>query len=166
MAEATITQQLVGNMHPDLIDRHDMSPMRKLPRAVQGRSRGMEKHYTKQQILEAYLNQVDLSATTGSALRQRLVITSGISSAQLSLAQAASLAALPKAPPAYDPIRHPEANKTRRNVILDLMGGAKAHHSRCRGRKSKARGDHHGAEQKDWPPRPTILSMRTVRSEA
>ncbi len=51
---STITQQLVGNMHPDQIDRRDMSPLRKL--REQAAAREMEKHYNKEQILEAYLN--------------------------------------------------------------------------------------------------------------
>src|SRR4051795_10035542 len=51
---STITQQLVGNMHPDLIDRHDRSLGRKIKE--QSAAREMEKHYSKEQILEAYLN--------------------------------------------------------------------------------------------------------------
>ena len=54
---STITQQLVGNMHPDQIDRRDMSLGRKL--REQEAAREMEKHYTKEQILEAYLNQIN-----------------------------------------------------------------------------------------------------------
>ena len=53
---STITQQLVGNMHPEIIDRTDRSLNRKL--REQSAAREMEKHYTKAQILEAYLNQI------------------------------------------------------------------------------------------------------------
>ena len=53
---STITQQLVGNMHPDIIDRRDTSPGRKL--REQAAAIEMEKHYSKEQILEAYLNQI------------------------------------------------------------------------------------------------------------
>src|SRR5438105_951626 len=53
---STITQQLVGNMHPTLIDRTDMSLGRKLDE--QAAAREMEKHYSKEQILEGYLNQI------------------------------------------------------------------------------------------------------------
>ena len=53
---STITQQLVGNMHPDLIDRADRSIARKIHE--QNAAREMERHYDKQQILEAYLNQI------------------------------------------------------------------------------------------------------------
>ena len=54
---STITQQLVGNMHPDQIDRRDLSLARKL--REQQAAREMEQHYTKEQILEAYLNQIN-----------------------------------------------------------------------------------------------------------
>ena len=53
---STITQQLVGNMHPDIINRNDMSIARKL--REQQAAREMEKHYNKAQILEGYLNDI------------------------------------------------------------------------------------------------------------
>ncbi|HET7190268.1 MAG TPA: biosynthetic peptidoglycan transglycosylase, partial [Gemmatimonadaceae bacterium] len=54
---STITQQLVGNMHPDQIDRRDMGLGRKL--REQAAAREMEKHYSKEQILEGYINQIN-----------------------------------------------------------------------------------------------------------
>jgi membrane peptidoglycan carboxypeptidase len=53
---STITQQLVGNMHPDIIDRRDASISRKL--REQTAAREMERRYTKAQILEAYINTI------------------------------------------------------------------------------------------------------------
>ncbi|HYW49022.1 MAG TPA: biosynthetic peptidoglycan transglycosylase, partial [Gemmatimonadaceae bacterium] len=53
---STITQQLVGNMHPRIIDRRDGSLGRKL--REQEAARNMEKRYGKAQILEAYLNTI------------------------------------------------------------------------------------------------------------
>jgi len=119
---STITQQLVGMLHPDIIDRSQVSGLAGLQRKIreQNAAREMEKHYTKQQILEAYLNQVDLGHQwfgIESAAHHYF----GVSAAQLTLAQAASLAALPKSPPQWDPIRHAEQNKRRRNVILSQM---------------------------------------------
>ena len=115
---STITQQLVGNMHPDIIDRRDLSLGRKL--REQSAAREMEKHYTKDQILEAYLNQVDLGHNwfgVDAAARHYF----GKSASRLSLAEAATLAALPKSPVLYDPTRFPERSKTRRDLILGLM---------------------------------------------
>jgi penicillin-binding protein 2D len=115
---STITQQLVGNMHPDIIDRRDLSLSRKL--REQGAAREMEKHYTKEQILEAYLNQVDLGhGWFGVEAAARHYF--GKSASRLSLAEAATLAALPKSPVLYDPSRFPERSKSRRDLILGLM---------------------------------------------
>ena len=115
---STITQQLVGNMHPDIIDRRDLSLGRKL--REQSAAREMEKHYTKDQILEAYLNQVDLGHNwfgVDAAARHYF----GKSASRLSLAEAATLAALPKSPVLYDPTRFPARSKARRDLILGLM---------------------------------------------
>ncbi|MEX2180143.1 MAG: PBP1A family penicillin-binding protein [Gemmatimonadaceae bacterium] len=115
---STITQQLVGNMHPTLIDRSDRSPMRKL--REQGAAREMEKHYTKEQILEAYLNTIDYGhGWRGIEMAARHYFGKG--AAQVTLAEAATLAALPKGPPLYDPINHPARARERRNLILGLM---------------------------------------------
>jgi 1A family penicillin-binding protein len=115
---STITQQLVGNMHPDLIDRTDMSLGRKLNE--QAAAREMEKHYSKQQILEAYLNQIPFGHGwygVESAARHYF----GKSASKLSLAEAASLAAMPKGPALYDPLKYPDRVRQRRNVVLSLM---------------------------------------------
>jgi len=115
---STITQQLVGNMHPDLIDRTDMSLGRKLKE--QSAAREMERHYTKDQILEAYLNQIPFGHGwygVESAARHYF----GKSASKLSLAEAAALAAMPKGPALYDPLRYPDRVKQRRNVVLSLM---------------------------------------------
>src|SRR6476660_214572 len=112
---STITQQLVGNMHPDQIDRRDMSMGRKL--REQQAAREMEKHYTKEQILEGYLNQINFGHGwygVESASRHYF----GKGAAQLTLAEAATLASLPKGPAIYDPSRFADKSKTRRNLIL------------------------------------------------
>ena len=115
---STITQQLVGNMHPDIIDRRDLSLSRKL--REQSAAREMERHYTKDQILEAYLNQVDLGhGWFGVEAASRHYFAK--SAAKLSLAEAATLAALPKSPSLYDPTRFAARAKTRRDLILGLM---------------------------------------------
>jgi penicillin-binding protein 2D len=115
---STITQQLVGNMHPDAVDRRDRSLGRKLKE--QNAAREMERHYTKDQILEAYLNQIDYGhGWRGIEMASRHYFGKG--AAQLSIAEAATLAALPKSPPLYDPIRYPDRARGRRNTILGLM---------------------------------------------
>ncbi|MEO8908744.1 MAG: PBP1A family penicillin-binding protein [Gemmatimonadaceae bacterium] len=115
---STITQQLVGNMHPNLIDRTDMSLGRKL--AEQSAAREMEKHYSKDQILEGYLNQISFGHGWYGveAAAQHYF---GKSASKLSLAEAASLAAMPKGPALYDPLKYPDRVRQRRNVVLSLM---------------------------------------------
>jgi penicillin-binding protein 1A len=115
---STITQQLVGNMHPDLINRNDRSIGRKL--REQSAAREMERHYNKEQILEAYLNQVDFGHGyfgVESAARHYF----GKSASALTLAEAATLAAMPKGPAIYDPINHPDRLRQRRDLVLGLM---------------------------------------------
>ena len=115
---STITQQLVGNMHPDLINRSDRSIARKLHE--QSAAREMERHYTKEQILEAYLNDIDFGhAWYGIEAASRHYF--GKEASGLTLAEAATLAALPKGPAIYDPIKHPDRSRERRNLVLSLM---------------------------------------------
>jgi penicillin-binding protein 2D len=115
---STITQQLVGNMHPDVINRRDMSLERKL--REQDAAREMERHYTKAQILEAYLNFIPFGHGwfgIDAAARHYF----GTPAGRLTLAQAATLAALPRSAPYYDPIRHPDRARQRRDLVLREM---------------------------------------------
>jgi penicillin-binding protein 1A len=115
---STITQQLVGNMHPDIIDRSDRSLGRKL--REQQAAREMEKRYTKEQILEAYLNQIDFGHRwfgIEAATRHYF----GKPAARLTISEAATLAAVINGPALYDPIRHPERTTQRRDLVLTLM---------------------------------------------
>ncbi|MDP9176563.1 MAG: PBP1A family penicillin-binding protein [Gemmatimonadota bacterium] len=115
---STITQQLVGNMHPDLVDRREQTLARKL--REQQAAREMEKRYTKAQILEAYLNQINFAhGWYGIETAARHYF--GKSATQLSLAEAATLAAMPKAPENYEPVKFPERARERRNTVLALM---------------------------------------------
>ena len=115
---STITQQLVGNMHPDLIDRADRSISRKIHE--QNAAREMERHYDKEQILEAYLNQIHFGHGW-YGIEEAARHYFGIPASKLSLAQAATLAALPKGPALYDPLRHPDRARERRDLVLTLM---------------------------------------------
>jgi membrane carboxypeptidase/penicillin-binding protein len=105
-------------MHPTIIDRTDRSLGRKL--AEQSAAREMEKHYNKDQILEGYLNQIGFGhGWYGVEMAARHYF--GKSATKLSLAEAASLAAMPKGPALYDPLKFPDRVKQRRNIVLSLM---------------------------------------------
>ncbi len=119
---STITQLLVGNMHPDLIDRRDKSLSRKLHE--QSAAREMERHYNKEQILEAFLNQISFGhGWYGVESAARHIFGKG--AAQLTIAEAATLAAMPKGPAIYDPVKYPDRAKNRRDAILGLMAEQK-----------------------------------------
>jgi penicillin-binding protein 1A len=105
-------------MHPDIIDRRDPSPTRKL--REQAAAIEMEKHYTKEQILEAYLNTIGFAHGwygIESAARHYF----GKSASKLTLAEAATLASMPKGPEIYEPVKYPARVKQRRNTVLALM---------------------------------------------
>jgi penicillin-binding protein 2D len=115
---STITQQLVGNMHPDIVSRRDLSLGRKL--REQRAAREMERHYSKAQILEAYLNQINFGHGwygVDAAARHYF----GKPAGRVSLAEAALLAALPKGPAEFDPSRFPLRARRRRDLVLTLM---------------------------------------------
>ena len=117
---STITQQLAGAMFAS-VDRREISLRRKLREmkvAVQ-----LERAYTKEEILEAYLNQINFDGVYG--IQAAAGHYFGKDAADLNLPEAALLAALPKAPARYSPVRHPDRAIQRRNLILELLAGQK-----------------------------------------
>jgi penicillin-binding protein 1A len=76
--------------------------------------------WTKRQILDAYLNQVDYGAQAyGVAAAAETYFARPAS--KLTLAQAALIAGLPQAPSAYEPFAHPGAARVRRDQVLAAM---------------------------------------------
>jgi penicillin-binding protein 1A len=83
-------------------------------------SRLIEHSLTKQQILELYFNVIYMgNGVYGVEAASRDLF--GKSTRQLTLPEAAMLAALPKAPSVYTPRRHPQRALARRNLVLSLM---------------------------------------------
>src|SRR5688500_6315027 len=115
---STITMQLSRNLFSDRLHASDRTLRRKLLEARVAKE--IEGAYSKDEILELYLNHIFFggSAYGIEAGAQRYF---GRSAADLTLAQAALLAALPKAPSHYDPFENPDAALERRNLVLDLM---------------------------------------------
>src|SRR6476469_937637 len=114
---STITMQLARNVFPEKISR-EKSIVRKLKEAKVARQ--IEAKYDKKKILELYLNQIDLGhgAYGVETASQRYF---GKSVRDLNIAEAATLAALPKAPARYNPVRFPERAIQRRNTVIELM---------------------------------------------
>jgi penicillin-binding protein 1A len=114
---STITQQLAGNMFTSVVNRRDISVRRKLREMKVARS--LEQAYTKTEILEAYLNQINFDGIYG--IRNAAQRYFGKDVWDLNLPEAATLAAMPVAPARYSPVRHPERALARRNLVLELM---------------------------------------------
>ncbi len=114
---STITMQLARNIFPAQISR-EKTPVRKM-REIRV-ARAIEWRYPKDKILELYLNQINLgSGAYGVETASRRYF--GKSVRDLNLAEAATLAALPKAPARYNPRRYPDRAISRRNTVIELM---------------------------------------------
>ncbi len=115
---STITMQLARNLFQDQINGRDRTISRKLREAQVAFE--IEKNYSKDRILELYLNQIELGngAFGVEAASQRYF---GKSVRDVNVAEAAMLAALPKAPTLYNPRRYPRRAVMRRNVVLNLL---------------------------------------------
>ena len=80
----------------------------------------IERAYTKERILELYLNQIYLGqGTYGIAAASLEYFNKSVK--ELNYAEAALLAALPKAPSKYNPYKFPEVAKFRRNLVLENL---------------------------------------------
>jgi penicillin-binding protein 1B len=115
---STLTQQLVKNMYLT----RDKTIWRKANEAIM--SLLLEYRYSKDQLLEAYINEVYLgqhfaNGIYGFGLASEFYFGENI--AQLSNAQMATLIGIIKGPSYYDPWRYPERTKKRRNLVLKLM---------------------------------------------
>jgi penicillin-binding protein 1A len=80
----------------------------------------IERYYTKQQIMELYVNHVFLGANSyGFEAASETYF--GKPAKDLALEEAALLAGIPKAPSDYSPTLHPDRSKERRDLVLDQM---------------------------------------------
>ncbi|MBX8476427.1 penicillin-binding protein 1B [Pseudomonas cichorii] len=115
---STLTQQLVKNFYLT----NERSLTRKLTEAMM--SVLLELHYSKQEILEAYLNEVFVGqdgqrAVHGFGLASQYFFSQPLS--ELKIHQVALLVGLVKGPSYYNPRRNPERALERRNLVLDLL---------------------------------------------
>ncbi|MBF7730435.1 penicillin-binding protein 1B [Pseudomonas sp. N040] len=115
---STLTQQLVKNFYLT----SERSLTRKATEALMALL--LEMHYSKQEILEAYLNEVFLGqdgqrAVHGFGLASQHYFSQPLS--ELKLHQVALLVGIVKGPSYYSPRRHPERALARRNLVLDLL---------------------------------------------
>ena len=111
---STITQQVAKNM----LLSNEVSIKRKVKEILLAIR--IEEALPKDRILELYMNEIYLgSGAYGFAAAAQTYFNKSLD--ELSLAEAAYLAGLPKAPNNYNPIRFPQAAKGRRDWVLDRM---------------------------------------------
>ena len=111
---STLTMQLAGGL---FLNRSDRSFHRKIEETMLALQ--IERHYTKDQIFTMYCNQIYLgSGNYGFEAAAEYYF--GVPIGKLTLAQAATLAAIIRGP-IYSPTAHPERALARRNLVLDLM---------------------------------------------
>lgn len=111
---STITQQLAKLTHLSA-EKTIRRKLEEIWLALQ-----IEKHYTKDEILEMYLNTVYFGRGT-YGIQAAAKAYFGIDAHELDITQSASLAAIIKAPSVYAPHISPESNKNRRIYILNTM---------------------------------------------
>ncbi len=111
---STITQQVAKNM---LLD-NQMSLSRKIREAILAIR--IEQALTKDRILELYLNEIYLGlGSYGVAAASQTYFNKPLD--KLTVAEAAFLAALPKAPNNFNPFKYPDAARSRRDYVLDRL---------------------------------------------
>ncbi|MEK7398590.1 MAG: transglycosylase domain-containing protein, partial [Candidatus Poribacteria bacterium] len=115
---STITQQLAR----DLFLTREQIVTRKIKEWIMAVR--IERKYTKDEILERYLNRVNLGRVGSREIygvEQASKYYFGKHAWELSLPECATLAGIPKSPPKYNPIRNAENSKTRRQIVLKQM---------------------------------------------
>lgn len=144
---STITMQISGSVWRDRVPRTKKTISRKILEIRLARA--LERKYSKDEILELYLNNIyygngayGIDAAARNYFRRP--------AKELTIAQAATLAALPKSPTIYDPRRNPTRARERRNLVLTLMAqqGKITEEQADRARRASV-----GA-RRDPPPRP------------
>jgi len=111
---STITQQVAKNF----LLTSDATLQRKIKEAIL--SLRIEKAYSKDRILELYLNEIYLGrGAYGIAAAALTYFNKSVN--ELTLEEIAYLAALPKGPGNYDPFKHTQRALTRRNWVIDRM---------------------------------------------
>jgi penicillin-binding protein 1A len=111
---STITQQVAKNF----LLTNELKFSRKIREALLAMK--IERTFSKQKILELYVNEIYLGAGAYGVAAASLVYFDK-SVHELTIPEAAYLAALPKGPNNYNPFRHHDEAVTRRNYVIDRM---------------------------------------------
>ncbi|MDO4748142.1 MAG: transglycosylase domain-containing protein [Eubacteriales bacterium] len=111
---STLTQQLIKN----ITDDNEVSLTRKLREIF--RALNIEREYSKDDILEAYLNVVNFGNNAqGVQAAAQLYFDKDIS--ECTICECAAIAGITQNPSKWNPLIYPENNKIRRELVLDQM---------------------------------------------
>ena len=110
---STITQQYARNLFLNF----DKNWSRKIDEAVLAFE--LETHYTKDEILEGYLNTINYGGVMGIQNASKYYFNKKAS--DLTLAESAMLAGIPQSPTNNSPLTNPEKAKSRQELILTMM---------------------------------------------
>lgn len=114
---STITQQLARNMFDEIgFEQRYLRKLKELQVALE-----LERSYTKEQILEAYLNEIYMGRGPIFGFQNAARKYLDKDATELNVAEGALLAAILNRPARYDPFRNPEPARSRRNLVLDRM---------------------------------------------
>ena len=123
----------------------------------------VEENFTKDQILEGYLNLV-YYGDQAYGVEAAALNYFGVSASKLNLGQAALLAGIVQQPTAYNPVLNPKESQTRRNIVLDRMQSPWAwrqRQGRHRGQEGRREeDDQEEARQGRLPPVLAALLLR------
>lgn len=111
---STLTQQLIKN----ITDDNEVSLNRKIREIVKALK--LETEYTKDEILEAYLNIVNYGNNC-QGVQSAANLYFGKNIQKCSLAECAAIAGITQNPSKYNPLYHPENNQKRRELVLSEM---------------------------------------------
>jgi penicillin-binding protein 2A len=115
---STITMQVARNIV--LNEQREKTFMRKVTEIAIAYN--LERKYTKKEILESYLNFISLgNEFRGIQTASKNYFDKDLTKDELEPHEIALLAGLPKAPEGYNPFRHEDRAKQRRNVVLAKM---------------------------------------------
>lgn len=111
---STITQQLIKN----ITKQNEIKYERKIREILEAIY--LEKNYSKEQIIEGYLNIVYFG-NGANGIEAAANTYFNKNAKDLSLVEATAIVAITQNPAKYNPFKHPDANKERRNYILKKM---------------------------------------------
>lgn len=118
---STLTQQLIkNNVFPNFVDENTFYARLKRKLQEQYLALEIEKQMPKEEILEAYMNTINLGQSclgVQSAAKRYF----GKDVSELTLSECAVIAGITQNPTAYDPVINPENNANRRNIVLKNM---------------------------------------------